>query len=558
MPTTTGPRRSLDRYRLGTFADIVYRNSLIYSAKEAFVCGAERVTFAQFNAGSNRLVHALHGLGLAKAETLGVVSWNCMEMVYAYGAAMKGGFIVSPYNARLQEDELTAVVNDSAATVLIVGIGCEPMVERIRPRLEHVRHLISCDPSREDMIPHAALVAAHSDSEPDVDLVEDDPFLIIYTSGTTGVPKGALYTHGRKLEDAKLWALNLVAEPKDRAMLVQPLFHIAGTIILAFMYVGATHIIMANRSFDPVATVRTLEDEKVTFLQIVPTLLVPILDATESTRPDLSALTRILYAASPMPVDLLRRGLETLGLIFVQSYGQSESGPNITSFPRDEHDVLNGSPEQQEVLRSAGRPCVGVQVRIVDGEGRECDQGDVGEITVRSKSLMVGYWRKPEETARAIVDGWLHTGDMGFLDADGYLYLVDRKMDMIVTGGENVYPYEVEQVLCLHPAVKEAAVVGLPDSYWVERVHAFVVLEEPHGRGTTGMPEAVGGPGEPSGVGAADWRPRLAEELRLFGRERLAGYKVPKSVEFIDALPRTATGKVLRRELRERNSQIIG
>ncbi len=532
-----GPPPGLDRYRLGTFADIMYRNSLLYAEKEAFVCGTERVTFAQFNAGSNRLVRALYGLGLEKGETLGVVSWNCMEVLYAYGAAMKGGFIVSPFNARLQDDELTAVIDDSAAQVLIVGAGCEDRVERIRPRLGHMRHLVSCDPGREGMIPFAELVAAHADDEPDVELDEDDPFLIIYTSGTTGAPKGALYTHRRKLEDCKVWALNLTVEPRDRAMLVQPLFHIAGTIILAFMYVGAAHIIMPNTSFDPVATVHTMEREKITFLQVVPTLLVSIMDAAEIERPDLSALTRILYAASPMPVDLLRRGLETYGPVFVQSYGQSESGPNITSFPRDEHDVLHLPPDQQQVLRSAGRPCVGVQVRIVDGEGRECGSGDIGEITVRSKSLMVGYWRKPEETARTIVDGWLHTGDMGYLDPEGYLYLVDRKRDMIVTGGENVYPYEVEQVLRLHPAVDEAAVVGLPDPYWVERVHAFVVLAKP---------------GEPLDDPTAAGEPALVEELRRFCRDHLAGYKVPKSVEFIDALPRNATGKVLRRELRAR------
>ncbi len=535
---------SLDRYPLGAFADIMYRNSLLYPEKEAFVCGPDRVTFAHFNARANRLVHALRALGLAKGETIGVVSWNCVEVLDAYGAAMKGGFIVAPMNTRLREDELTHVVDDSAARVLVVGVGCEEVVERIRPRLKHVEHYVSCAPDVADMTPYGDLVAGHADTEPDGDIDEDDPFLIIYTSGTTGSPKGALYSHRRKMEDAKLWALNLTAEPRDRAMLVQPLFHIAGTIILAFMYVGATHVILANRSFDAETTARALESEKITFLQIVPTQLVSILDTAETMRPDLSALTRILYAASPMPVDLLRRGLEKFGPIFVQSYGQSEAGPNITSFPRAEHDVLDLPPERQEVLRSAGRPCVGVQVRIVDEERREVPLGETGEITVRSKSLMVGYWRQPEATAEAIVDGWLHTGDMGRFDSEGYLYLVDRKKDMIVTGGENVYPYEVEQILCRHPAVREAAVIGLPDAYWVEKVHAVVVLEAV----AAGLPTP---PGEAEDAAAAD--AALAEELRLFCRQHLAGYKVPKTVEFIDTLPRTATGKVLRRELRARH-----
>lgn len=555
----TGARLDLDRYPLGTFADIMYRNSLLYADKEAFVCGPERVTFAGFNAGSNRLVHALLALGLTKGETIGVVSWNCIESIYAYGAAMKGGFIASPFNARLQDDELTTVVNDSATKVLLVGVGCEEVVERIRPRLDHVQRYISCGPGSERMTSYADFVASHSDVEPDTPVQEDDPFLIIYTSGTTGAPKGALYTHRRKMEDTKVWALNLTVEPSDRAMLVQPLFHIAGTIILAFMYVGATHVISTSSSFDAEATVRTLEQERITFVQIVATHLISILDAKERIQPDLSALTRILYAASPMPVDLLRRGLEAFGLIFVQSYGQSEAGPNITSLPRGDHDVLHRPPDQQQVLRSAGRPCVGVQVRIVDSEGRECDRGDTGEITVHSKSMMAGYWRKPEETARAIVNGWLHTGDMGYFDADGYLYLVDRKKDMIVTGGENVFPYEVEQVLCRHPAVREAAVIGLPDPYWVEKVHAVVVLEggaiTPAGCGEAAGSGDAGG--DAAGVFDAPAAAGLAEELRRFSRQYLAGYKVPKSVEFIDVLPRNAAGKVMRRELRARHAEAL-
>jgi long-chain acyl-CoA synthetase len=229
-------------------------------------------------------------------------------------------------------------------------------------------------------------------------------------------------------------------------------------------------------------------------------------------------------------VGLLRRGLEEFGPIFIQSYGQSESGPNITSFPRYEHQVLDLPPERQRVLASAGRPCIGVQVRIVDEDGRELPTGETGEITVRSKSLMVGYWRKPEETAKTIINGWLHTGDVGRLDEEGYLYLVDRKKDMIVTGGENVYPYEVEAVLHQHSVVRDVAVIALPDPYWVERVHAVIVKE----------------PGAPVVDDAT-----LTDELRAFCRQSLAGFKVPKSIEFVPELPRNPGGKILRRVLRD-------
>jgi acyl-CoA synthetase (AMP-forming)/AMP-acid ligase II len=241
---------------------------------------------------------------------------------------------------------------------------------------------------------------------------------------------------------------------------------------------------------------------------------------------DLSSLKRIWYAASPMPTELLRRGMERFGAIFMQGYGQSESGPDITFMSKKSHHVLDKSLEEQKVLASCGQPCVGVHVRIVDENNNDVKPYTIGEIALQSKTVMVEYWHKPDETCDVMVDGWLHTGDMGYYDQQGYIYIVDRKKDMIITGGENVYPREIEEVLYRHPAVAEAVVIGVPDELWVERVHAVVVLKE--------------------GQHAA------GDEIMKFCKHHLARYKVPKSVEFVESLPKNPQGKILKRELREK------
>ena len=227
-----------------------------------------------------------------------------------------------------------------------------------------------------------------------------------------------------------------------------------------------------------------------------------------------------------MPLEVLKGGMKVFGPIFAQGYGQSESGPAISHLSKEDHNVLDKPEKEQKKLSSAGRPDIGVQVRIIDEKGKELGPGEVGEILVRSKQTMVEYWKKPKETKATLINGWLHTGDMGYFDEEGYIYIADRKKDMIITGGENVYPREVEEVLYRHPAVLEAAVIGVPDQYWVERVHAVVALKK--------------------GASAT------AEEITAFCKKNIAGYKTPKSIEFVDALPKNAAGKILKRELRDK------
>jgi long-chain acyl-CoA synthetase len=262
----------------------------------------------------------------------------------------------------------------------------------------------------------------------------------------------------------------------------------------------------------------------VTDMQIVPTQLAAILSHPDLEKYELNSMNRIYYAASPMPVELLRKGLDVLGPIFAQGYGQTESGPQIATLPKEAHQVLDKPAEEQKVLASAGQPSLGVHVRVVDKDDQDVGPGVVGEIIAQSDSVMMEYWKKPKETAEAIVDGWLHTGDLAYYDERGFIYIVDRKKDMIVSGGENVYSREVEDVLYKHPAVGEAAVVGVPDPRWVERVHAVIALK--------------------AGTKATE------KEMIAFCKEHIASYKAPKSVEFVDSLPKNPQGKILKKEIR--------
>jgi len=519
--------KELCRYAIGTWADIIYRNALLYPENEVFIYGKERITFAQFNARVNRLIHALHSMGVKKGEGIGIVSWNCLGYADIYGAAMKAGFIISPINPRLQASELDYLINYSEIHTLFVGRELIETVNQLRPHFPKVKNYISLEMSAPGMISYQEMLLAHPEEEPDVQVKEEDPFLILYTSGTTGVARGALYTQGRNIENTRTKAIELGLEVADKHIMILPLFHIGGySHFWAFFYAGGSNVIMQQRSFDPAATLQSIEEEKATDIHIVPTQLVTMLALPNIERYDLRSLKRVWYAASPMPTELLRRGMERFGAIFMQGYGQSESGPDITFFSKRFHDVLDRSPEEQRVLASCGQPCLGVHVRIVDENNNDVKPYTMGEIILQSKVVMVEYWHKPDDTRDVMVDGWLHTGDMGYYDERGYVYIVDRKKDMIISGGENIYPREIEEVLYRHPAVAEAAVIGVPDKLWIERVHALVVLKE--GRQATG------------------------DEVMEFCKDHLARYKAPKSVEFVDSLPKNPQGKILKRELREK------
>jgi len=522
--------KELSRYPIGTWADIIYRNALLYPDQEAFVYNTERVTFSGFNARVNSLVNALRSMDVKAGRTVGVLSWNCLACADLFAAAAKARFILSPFNPRLQAYELDYLINYSEVSVLFVGPEMMDVVDRLRPSLPRVTHYVALEANgfpRDPYLDYGQILESYPANEPDVVPEEDDPCIIFYTSGTTGVPRGALCSQRQRMEDTRVKAIQIGTKPGDRHLLITPLFHVGGNgTCWMYFYAGGCNIIPSERVFDPAGTMRLLQEEKATDVFIVPTQLASILALPEPTRYDVTALKRIWYAASPMPTELLRRGVGTFGPIFMQCYGQSESGPDITFLSAEDHDVLDRPIEEQKVLASCGRPCMGTHVRIVDEQGNDQPPGIIGEIVVRSKRIMIGYWRKPEDTDEVLVDGWLHTGDMGYYDEKGYLYISDRKKDMIISGGENIFPREVEEVLYQHPSVLEAAVIGIPDAYWVESAHAVVALKQ--------------------GMDTCE------EELIDFCKQRLARYKAPKSVEFVSALPKSGSGKIMKRELRDK------
>jgi len=519
--------RELSRYQLGTFADIIYRNAILYPDSEAFVYGSERISFERFNEGVNSLIHGLLALGIQKGDVIGILSWNRLEYCEVFGAAMKAGFVLAHLNPRLQAEELIHLINDSGAGVVFLGPEFVEMVDGMHKHLSKTEFFLAFGDAEGQMMAYRELLGSHSREEPEPNVREEDPLVIFYTSGTTGIPRGAIYTHRQKLENARIKALDIGIEFGDRHLVVLPMFHIGGdSHIWPFFLMGGCNVIMPRPSFDPAATLQTIAEEQITDVHIVPTQLISLLNLPDIKRHNLQKLKRVWYAASPMPTEVLKRGLSVFGPIFIQGYGLTESGPHTTVLSKAAHRAFEGGPEEQRVLASCGQPCLGVHMRIVDGENNDLPPGQIGEIIVRSERIMVEYWRRPDETNETIRDGWLYTGDMGYYDEKGFIYIADRKKDMIITGGENVYPKEVEDILYRHPAVKEAAVIGIPDTYWVEKVHALVVLKE--------------------NAQAEE------EDIISFCRKHIAHYKSPKSVEFVESLPKNPQGKILKKEIRKR------
>ena len=517
--------KQLSRYNPGTWADIIYRNAKLMPNREAFVFGNTRITFSQYNTRVNKIINALLEMNCKQGDVIGILSWNCMQFVEVYGVTMKGGFIAAPFNPRLKDNELEYIINKSEANTIFIGPELLDIANKIRPRLTNVKNLIAFEGTVPDMISYEALLSSSTGEEPDVTVDEDTPICIIFTSGTTGVPRGALYTQRRFIEDSKTLSIDMSLKTGHKRIQITPLFHIAGNShFRSTLYTGGCNIIC--KFYDAAETLQLIQNEKATHMDFVPTHLIAMLNLPDLKRYDISSMEMMWYGASPMPLEVLKKGMQVFGPIFAEGYGQSESGPAISHLSKEDHDVLDKPEAEQKKLSSAGQPDIGVQVRIVDDNDNDVEIGKTGEIVVRSNHTMREYFHNPEDTKIAMANGWLHTGDLGYYDEAGYIYIADRKKDMVITGGENVYPREIEEVLYRHPAVMEAAVIGVPDPYWVEIVHAVVVLKKD--------------------------QKATAEEIMAFCKKQMAGYKTPKSVEFIEALPKNSAGKIMKRELRDK------
>lgn len=472
-----------------------------------------------------RLAGVLQQLGLKPNDRVAILSHNSdFYFEYLFAVAWAGG-VVTPINARLTAAEASYWLQDSGSSIVFVEQSFVPLMDEIRPSLgEQVRHFVfvgeGAAPTR--YIALNELLAAARPVE-DVGRGGSDLYAIYYTGGTTGRSKGVMITHGDLLLNLFQWNSVMGVGPNDRLLIVAPMFHMVAafnSIIAALL--GASAVILPR--FDPGAVLEVVQTQGVTKAALVPAMIDSLLNFKDIQKFDLRSLKRISYGGAPMPEALLRRSMEVLPQVaFFQIYGQTEGGPNICCLEPQYH-VLEGTGSER--LRSAGRPLPAVEVGIFDENGAPMPQGERGEICVRSPTLSPGYWNRPEETLGARRGEWLRTGDIGYLDAEGFVFIVDRLKDMIVTGGVNVYSAEIENVLHSHPVVRECAVIGVPDAHWGERVHAIVRTEDTEGFDV--------------------------ESLKSFCRERLADFKCPKSYDFvIEPLPRNAANKILKQQLRE-------
>ena len=503
-----------------TLGDMINDNAQRYADKTAFIFENRDYTFKQVNQRVNRLINALAELGVGKGDRVGILAHNCSHYFEVFALA-KAGRVCVPLNCRSVGKELAYLINNSGINVLILESEFVEVVDSIRHELDAVRSFICLDAEVEEMLNYEELISRFPPDEPRADVEADDPCVLFYTSGTTGRPNGAIHTHKSILAEAELPHRNLSSG--DVVLCVMPFFHVGGSaahLIPAFA-AGATMVI--HKKFDESLVLEAIEKQEVTYVFLVPTMIIRLLEHPDLGQFDLSSLHTVAYTGAPMPFEALRRGIGHFGEVFTQELGQTET-LNMAVLKRENH-KLEGTAKEIKRLESAGRPLGEGEIRIVDDQGHDVPVGEAGEIIVRSDRMMTGYWKMPQETAKTIKDGWLHTGDVGKMDEDGYIYLVDRKKDMIISGGENIYSREVEDVLYMHPAVLEAAVVGVPDEKWGESVKALVVLKQ----GAT----------------------TSEQEIVDFCKEHLASYKKPRSVEFRDNLPKTGSGKIRKSEIRE-------
>ncbi len=503
----------------------------LWPRRQAIIDGPVRYTYAEMGRRIERLAGALAEAGLERGRVAAIVAPNVHQFVETYYACARLGVVLNPVNFRLSPREMAFILNDSAAMVLLAHSDFATEVAAAVaqcPKLKQIIWIGESPPASEG--PPAvgyeeALAAAGPPPEPP-ELGADDLAQLYYTSGTTGQPKGVMLTHGNVATHALTAVAELQLSDRDTWFHVAPLFHLADAwASFALTWVGGRHVFIPY--FDAGEVLRLIQDEAVTCSNLIPTMLTLMVSHPRVGDFDYSSLRFIASGGAPIAPQTVRRIIETFGCQYIQTYGMTETSPYLTfSLPKAHMQDLP-QDELLQVISRTGRASIGVELKVVREDGGEVEPNDqeVGEIIVRGPIVTPGYWNRPEATAEAIVDGWLHTGDLAVIDAEGYVNIVDRKKDMIVTGGENVYSTEVEYVLYEHPAVLECAVIGVPDPKWGEAVKAFVVLREGHQAGEA--------------------------ELIDFVKERLARYKAPKSVEFIEAIPKTGSGKIYKKGLKD-------
>jgi long-chain acyl-CoA synthetase len=502
----------------------IHRAAATTPSAVATTCAGRNRSWTEVKERVARLAGALQALGVGTGDRVAILAMNSDRYFETYFAVPWAGAVIVPMNIRWSVAEHVYSIEDSGATILIVDDVFLPTGLAVRKECSGIRHVIYAGdgPVPEGLLGYEALVSEAAPA-PDAGRNGNDLAGIFYTGGTTGFPKGVMLSHQSLWTSSLSIGAGIGLTPSVRYIHAAPMFHLAdGGMTYAATIYGGSHVFLP--SFDASAFIALVESERVTHALLVPTMIRLLLDCPDLASRDISSFERLVYGASPMAESLLRTAMELLPSVgFVQAYGQTELSPLATVLGSEWH-VLEGPKAGK--LRSAGRPGLCVEIRIVGADGGEVPRGSVGEVCVRGPNAMLGYWNQPEQTAATLVDGWVHTGDGGYLDEDGFLYIVDRIKDMIVSGGENVFSAEVENALMQHPAVSECAVIGVPDEKWGERVHAIVVPKEGH---------AV-----------------TADDIVAHCKALIAGYKCPRSVDVrSEPLPKSGAGKILKVDLRK-------
>ena len=495
-------------------ASLADYNLATYGEYEATVYDDRRYTNVEQFQASNRFANALTTLGMTPGDRVVVMLPNCPEVGQCYGAILRVGGVVVPVLFLLATDELIHILGDSEAKAIVTSPEFAAKALEAAGAVTPKPHVIVVGGEAEGALSFEKLLAAETPEAPIADRDDSDPALFMYTSGTTGRPKGVVLTHGNMLHQAN--AIHEIAEldPTRLGLAVMPMAHAAGLVTwVAGMKNGGRGVLM--RWFDPELFCRNVQEYQVTVTALVPTMAAFLLNHPAMDQYDLSSLEQVVFGAAPAPIELVRAFEEKTGAKVRGTYGLTEAAPVVTA----------DRPSMTRRDGASGIALPGVEIAIHDEDDKALPVGESGEICVRGPNIMAGYHQMPEETARVLRGGWLHTGDIGYLDADGYLYIVDRVKDMIIRGGFNIYPHDVEEVLAEHPAVAESAVIGVPDPVYGEQVEAFVVRK--------------------MGAEATE------DELLAFCQERLAKYKTPQRITFVPDLPKSQVGKTLKRVLRE-------
>jgi acyl-CoA synthetase (AMP-forming)/AMP-acid ligase II len=486
----------------------------------AIIFQDEIITYAEMRDRCRRLANALTEV-TRPGDRVAILAENCPEYVDCYYGVPAAALALTLLNYRLAPRELAYIIGNAEPRILVVEARYLPAIRQIRPQIPSVERILLIDGEAEDCQGFAGFRDRGAADEPGRRPEESDLCWLLYTSGTTGLPKGAMLSHRNLVAGVLNSMTSWEVGAREVAMFTFPMFHVAG-YVMPMHHLRAYPVVLL-RAFDPRTLLASVERHGVTNTAMAPTMLAMLLENPMTEGYDLSSLKRLSYGAAAMPGEVLRRArLRWPDLAFSTGFGMTELAGNVMHMGRLDHE--RAADADLPILRSVGREMPLARVRVADDKGEDAPAGSEGEILVKGDQVLSGYWRNPDATASAFTDGWFHTGDIGRWDEDRYLYIVDRKKDMILTGGENVYPREVEEVLFRHPAILEVAVLGAPDDTWGEMVAAVVCLRSGH---------------EATGAQIAD-----------FCRGEIAGYKRPRRVGFIETLPKNASGKVLKRELR--------